>query len=421
MLNVTIAGAGVTGLVTAFAFARYGHKVNVYERKAEEVFANEGGAGVQLQSNATRILDAWGIDISDVGHDSGGAMARRWSTSEALGLFKPAAGYQMYMLRSDFRRAMLSKAVAQGVQVHFGIDMVGVDSSRPALLLKDGDEIQADLIIGADGIRSRVRQFLFPSVMPEVRPECTYQLQLPFDVLKSDAAKGVINDPVASNILGPGSCIIVSPVPSRQILDLQFLQYDYGSEKDDDPDKWYTFVSDLTHLRQRYQDWGGIIPDALGLGTGAWRWTFAECLAPSWVSENGRVILAGDSVHAITPYAGQGAGMCIEDAAVLAELFNNVSSADGKRIETLARLYQDLRQPRTDRCHQRAKYLGPSFTLPDGKMQQKRDAALRHAMEKKSSLPVEGDSEANPLSHEFDNWLEQYDAIKEVSLREIVR
>lgn len=109
--------------------------------------------------------------------------------------------------------------------------------------------------------------------------------------------------------------------------------------------------------------------------------------------------------------------MCVEDAAVLAEMFRDVFPGDNERIETLARTFQELRQPRTDRCHRRAKDLGPSFSLPDGRMQQKRDAALRHAMEKKSRLPLEGDSEANPLSHEFDNWLEQYDAIKEVSER----
>ncbi|EXJ56720.1 hypothetical protein A1O7_07064 [Cladophialophora yegresii CBS 114405] len=414
MLDVAIAGAGVTGLVTAFAFARYGHSVDVYERKMEDIFANEGGAGIQLQPNAMRILDTWGIDISDIAHVSGGVVMRRYSTGEPLGLVAPVAGYQMYVLRSDFRRAMLAKALATGARVHFGRDIAGVDASLPALLLKDGTAIRADMVIGADGIRSKVRQSLFPSIEIEVQPECTFQLQLPFSDLKSDAARRIISDPLASVILSPGTGIVVSPVPSRNVLDVQFLIIDYGWDKDMDPERWYAFVPDMTHLRRRYKDFGGIIPEALSLGKGAWKWRFVECVAPTWVSQNGRVILAGDAVHAMVPYSGQGAGMCVEDAAVLAELFRLASPVDDRRIEELARTYQQLRKPRTDRCHRHAKYIGVSWGLPDGRLQQKRDAALRQAMDKKLKLPLEGNSEAHPLSHEFDNWLEQYDAIKEV-------
>ncbi|KAJ9615497.1 hypothetical protein H2200_001572 [Cladophialophora chaetospira] len=411
MLSVAIAGAGVTGLATAFAFARYGHKVDVYERKTEEVFANEGGAGIQLQPNAMHILDAWGVNISAVGHVSGGVVIRRYDSGEPLGVFEPAVGYQVFVLRSDFRRAMLSQALAQGVKIHFGIDIVDIDASKPSLVLKDGVEIRPDLIIGADGHRSKIRQSLFPSVKLEVQPECTYQMQVPFGALHSDAIKKTINDPIASITLGPGTYIVTSPVPSRTTLDLQFFQADAGGAED--PDRYYTFIPDMTHLRERYRGFGGIIPEALSWAKEAWEWRITECSAPSWASENGRVVLGGDAVHAMRPASGQGAGMCIEDAAVLGELFRNVSSNDGKKIEALAKIYQQLRKPRTDRCHERAEYMQTSFTLPDGKTQQKRDAALRHAGKKKASLPLRGDSEAHPMSHDFDNWLEQYDAIKE--------
>lgn len=421
MLHIAIAGAGITGLVAAIGFRRYGHEVDVYERKPEKVFANEGGAGIQLQSNATRILKAWAIDISAVAHKNDGVVVRRYATGEPLGLFDTVAGSQMYMLRSDFRRAMLTIALEAGVRVHFGKDISGVDVSRPALLLREGPAIEADLIIGADGVRSKVREALFPSIKLHVLPECTFQFQVPFSALKSDAAKQISHNKHQHVVLGPGACIVMGPVPSRGIFDLQFLQPDYGWDKDMDSAKWYEYIPDMRHLRKRYESFGGIVPEVLSLGKGAWKWRHVECSASTWASPNGRVILAGDAVHSMVPYAGQGACMCVEDATVLAELFRDVSPDEEKRIQSLSRVYEGLRKPRTDRCQRRASHLRASWSLHDGLEQRKRDASFKDAMQKKSARPANGSSEAHPLSHDFDNWLEQYDTIKEVASPDLLR
>lgn len=414
MLYIAIAGAGITGLVAAIGFRRNGHEVDVYERKPEGVFANEGGAGIQLQSNATRILEAWGIDISAIANRTDGVMVRRYANGEPLGVFKSVAGTQMYMLRSDFRRAMLTIALDAGVRVHFGMNISGVDESRPALLLQDGLIIEADLVIGADGVRSKVREALFPSMKLHVLPECTFQFQVPFSALKSDAAKQISDSHIAHVVLGPGPSIVMGAVPSREILDLQFLQPDYGWDKDMDSAKWYEYIPDMTRLRKRYESFGGIVPEVLSVGKGVWKWRHVECSASTWASQNGRVILAGDAVHSMIPYAGQGACMCVEDAAVLAELFQDVRPDEENRIQALGRVYQELRKPRTDRCQARASHLKASWGLPDGLQQQKRDATFRDTMQKKLAVPAKGNSEAHPLSHDFDNWLEQYDTIKEV-------
>jgi len=414
MLQVAIAGAGVTGLVTSIAFAQHGHQITIYERKSEDVFANEGGAGIQLQSNAMRILHTLGIDIGNVGHDSGGVVVRRYATEGPLGLVKPVAGAQIFVLRSDFRRLMLAQALARGVRIHFDTDIAAVDAARPALLLKKGASINADLIIAADGIRSKVRRSLFPSVQPQVRRECTFQFQVPFSELESEAARTIISSRNANLIVGPNTTIVASPIFSREIFDLQFITQGYGLEDDPHPDTWNEYIPDMTDLRRRYRNHGPVTQESISRGKGVWKWRHAECFAPSWTSDNGRVILAGESCHAMVPYAGQGAGMCIEDAAVLAEMFHNVSAGvDDEQISQRAKLYQDLRQPRTTRCHRRAQALGASFSQPDGEGQRKRDAATRTAQAKKDKLPPQGDPNAHPLSNEFDNWLEQYDAVRE--------
>ncbi|KAI1620392.1 hypothetical protein EDD37DRAFT_674592 [Exophiala viscosa] len=361
MLRIAVAGAGVTGLLAAIGFARYGHQVIIYERKTETVFANEGGAGIQLQANAMRILKAWDLDIQDVAHDSDGVAARRYATGEAIAVIKPVAGTQMFMLRSDFRRSMLKHALAAGGGV---------------------EKIEADLIIGADGIRSKVRSALFPTVQPEVRAECTFQFHVPFSELKSDAAKEIISSPNANLFFGPDTTIVASPIFSRNIFDLQFITQRYGRETDPHPDTWNEYIPDMTDIRNRYRTYGPVTQELLSLGKGVWKWRHAECFSPCWTSENGKVILAGDACHAMVPFAGHGAGMCIEDAAVLATMFRDVSHQDHSGIRTRARLYQDLRQPRTDRCHRRTLALAVSYGLPDGENQKKRDNALRHVMEK---------------------------------------
>ena len=181
---------------------------------------------------------------------------------------------------------MLAKVLAEGVQIHFGVAIIGVDASKPALLLDRGREIKADLIIGADGIRSKIRQSLFPSVELDYHAECAFYFQLPFSSLQSDAAKEMMENPIASIILGPGTGVVVSPIPSRNILDLQFLVSDYAWDKDKTSEKWHEFTLDMADLRNRYAAFGGVIPEALTLGKGVWKWRFAECSAPEWHSQN---------------------------------------------------------------------------------------------------------------------------------------
>ncbi|KIW40780.1 uncharacterized protein PV06_07954 [Exophiala oligosperma] len=413
MLQIAIAGAGVTGLVTAIAFAQYGHVVTIYERKTEEVFANEGGAAIQLQPNAVRILREWHIDISDVGHESDGMVVRRWSTEETLAYAKPLAGVQFSILRSDFRRSMLAKAFEHGVKVFFNTGISGVDASRPALILGGGAPIPADLVIGADGIGSKVRQSLFPSVRPIVGTDTGFQFQVPLSDLESQAAKALIVQRTPNLTMGPGTATFSGPLFSRQVFDLQLLVREYNFEEDPHPDVFFEYVSDMRYLRRRFRDYGPVTQECLRKGKGAWKWRMSECDAPKWHSENGKVILAGDSCHAMMPYAGQGAGMCIEDAAVLAEFFHNVSADEDHAFRVRARLYQELRQPRTTKTRLRSREMGIAYCLPDGKMQMKRDSALKGMQERKEKLPIKGNFDASPLSNAFDNWLEQYDAIDE--------
>jgi salicylate hydroxylase len=415
MLQVAIAGAGVSGLVAAYGFARYGHKVDVYERKTEEIFQNEGGAGVQLQSNAVNVLKAWGIDLKGSVIEGNRVFVRKWDTGELLGAIGPVIGVQWNIIRSDFRRLMLKRAIDLGVKVHFNQDITGVDESQPALLLADGTQVKADLIIGADGARSKIRQFLYPNYKPKLLNQGAFQIFLEASQLQGKHALDLVNASSFSIMLGERCGVVLGPVPSRTSLDAQFLVEDCRLPSDDGGDFFFDNVPDITFLRDMMKKFGGAIPEILERAKGAWRWRFTEVQAQNWSSRNGRIICLGDAVHAMPPWSGQGAGMCIEDAATIAEFFRDVAPSDREAFRNRAELYQTLRKPRTDKVQERARGMGQSWLVPDGPIMRKRDAAYRGAMENKLKLAPQGDPDAKVLSNAFDNWLEQYDMIGEVS------
>jgi 2-polyprenyl-6-methoxyphenol hydroxylase-like FAD-dependent oxidoreductase len=112
------------------------------------------------------------------------------------------------------------------------------------------------------------------------------------------------------------------------------------------------------------------------------------------------------------PYSGQGAASGIEDAAVLSELFRHASPQDD--LQRLARLYEGIRQPRVKLIQMLALVNGVAFSFPDGPKQQKRDQIMQRRP------PNSPDAIPNPKARlgslEFELWLDNWDAIQEVSL-----
>lgn len=141
-------------------------------------------------------------------------------------------------------------------------------------------------------------------------------------------------------------------------------------------------------------------------------------------SENGKVILVGDSAHALLPWGGhvyaiplglilvtnpvQGAGLGIEDAAVLTELLTHLQSIGS--ISRLAKIYYDLRSKRIERCRVLTKSNGPAQVLPDGPEQERRDRYLQSPPENRT------DPKYNDAFGDFDFhvWLNSFDVVKEV-------
>ncbi len=290
-----VVGAGIAGLSAATALARRGWQVRVHERGAE---LREIGAGIFLWENALRGLEAIGALDAAVEH---GELDRFWEfRDERLRLLQ--SGWMMddarlyTVLRPDLHRALVLAAQDAGIEIITG---VRVDRATPegTLLFEDGTEIAADLVVGADGVGSRVRDGL--------------QLGLEVKDLRDGCSRHLIDrepvDPVGRTLeywnggrrvgvvpCSPTSVYIYLCCPSDDLSGRAFPL---------DRESWIGSFPTLAHVIER-------IPDES-------RWIgFSNVTCHAWSS--GRTAIIGDAAHAMAPNLGQGAAVAITSAVALA-------------------------------------------------------------------------------------------------------
>ena len=151
-------------------------------------------------------------------------------------------------------------------------------------------------------------------------------------------------------------------------------------------------------------------------------WQIQETRLNNWVSPSGKVALLGDACHAFTPFLGSGATMAVEDAVTLAEclVFTPPAGAEHISIADRLRTYQDIRHTRVYAVQKRSNDMGKMYSVPDGPMQQFRDAKLKmylkdvqtqeRGMEWFQEPPA---ADASPA--EWDPWMMLFDAANFVS------
>jgi salicylate hydroxylase len=312
MTRVAIIGGGIGGLTAANALSRSGIETAVYEAAAE---LKEIGAGVALHPNAMRVLRAIGVEdgVRKVAGRSLLQVMRNWKTGRVIGKTsrrQVAASFGIQgatVHRADLLDVLAGALPAGMVTLGKRCEQVRTDGGTAVARFADGSEIEADIIVGADGIHSPVRASLFGPDAPRFTGKICYR-----SVIPAGAARGAPPATEGAQWFGPHGTIVLYPLRGEELVNV-VCHYD------DDGYRHESWVAecDREEVLSRYAGWHESLLRLFAAGDTWYKWAlYDRDPIPRWT--RGRITLLGDAAHPMLPYLGQGACQALEDGAVLA-------------------------------------------------------------------------------------------------------
>jgi salicylate hydroxylase len=341
--RIAIVGGGLAGLAAANALRTFGIEPEVFEAAPA---LGEIGAAVNASPQAVKALRASGVgdEIAAVGYMSPGIYTRNMLTGEHLEFndrFKAAERYGAPYY--SFHRADLLDALASKLdhaKIHLGHRLTGLEErgDRTVLIFDNGARVEAEYVIGADGVRSVIRQALYGDDNP------TYTGQMVWRALldSRDVPAEIVEPTGHIQWVGPGRHFIAYYIRDKKLLNIVTQE---------DTDKWvaegWSTRGDPDEMRASFPNSEPRLDRLLNIVTACSKWgLFTRPLTRNW--GRGRIQLIGDAAHAMLPNAGQGACQAFEDAYILArwldacpdpvEAFDNFRRVRIPRVHGVQRL-----------------------------------------------------------------------------------
>lgn len=342
-MKLLIAGAGIGGLTAALAALRMGLDVEVYEQAAE---LKELGAGLQLSANGTRVFYALGVgdELRALSCEALGKEIRLWNTGDTWKLFDLGTvsveryGFPYFTVYRPDLLGVLAAAIGRikPDAIRLSSRCVGFDQDGTGVRLRlENGEAAGDLLIGADGVHSSIRQALFGADRPQFTGVVLWRGIVPMERLPRHMARMV-----GSNWVGPGGHVVHYPLRAGALMN-----FVGALDRTDWQVESWSARGTTEELAKDFRGWHDDVQALIRNIPVPHKWALM-LRAPMERWTAGRVSLLGDACHSMAPALAQGAVMAIEDGYILARALTEL---DGEVASRLQR-YEEARRERTRRA-----------------------------------------------------------------------
>lgn len=331
-MKITIIGGGIAGLTTALALKKLGFECEIFERAKQ---LNEVGAGIWMQPNALKVLD-W-LGLGELVRESGTLLDQVDITNSQLIPFKKTKqevvqdekGNKIVAIHRATLQKILYEAIPKGI-VNLGYEFKSLEQNENQVKISfGGREIMSDLLIGADGINSKVRDNIFSNSSKRFSGQTCWRgisdIRLPDEFQNA-------------GIESWGKKIRFG---FSQVTENQVYWFAVKNASQNGTDNILTIKAELKNY---FSDFNSLVLNII-------EHTNAEKIIRNDISDlkrldkwhKDKVVLVGDAAHATTPNMGQGAGQGMEDAYYLANIL-----AKHNQIEQALSLFESNRREKVD-------------------------------------------------------------------------
>jgi salicylate hydroxylase len=374
--HIAVVGGGIAGVALVIGLVRKGIDVTLFE--ATEKFS-EIGAGIAFSPNAVRCMEL--IDPSIKEHYMTIETSNAWPSKKMVWFTQQhgqGVGEGERKIISEPRSDVLGVSTCH--RAHFLDQMVSLlpegitrfnkrilkteDLGEDGVVLhfEDGTSATADALIGCDGVRSRVRIDVLgpddPEAYPRFADKYAYRALVPME--KAIAALGEECARNSQMYFGHHGHIVTFPIEKGTTMNI--IAFRNKTDGVWENDRWIV-ESSREALEEHYKDFSPHVRKLIGLIEKMEIWAMFDSPFVRTYTNGSRIVLLGDAAHATTPHHGAGAGMCLEDAYVMAEVLGEVT--DASQLTAAFHAYDAIRRPRSQKLVQESRASGRLYEFED--------------------------------------------------------